>query len=163
MCSIIWTKESRVKLWVKRSAEPLEVSLADVLVARRWPLERTSFWIQPITQASNKPNASTSMRVVMMSAFFLCWIKPNCNVAAAPDPYLAFFHYLFSACVWCKRFADNNITVPLTERERLFAWLWCPCRAFEQPSNHDLNNTVHSVYSPFSFYWRDVEIPLEKK
>ena len=38
-----------------------------------------------------------------------------------------------------------------------------PRRVSEKPSNHDLNNTVHSVYSPFRFYWRDVEIPSEKK
>lgn len=30
-------------------------------------------------------------------------------------------------------------------------------------SNHDLNDKLHSVYSPFRFYWIDVEIPSEKK
>lgn len=49
---------------------------------------------------------------------FRVGIKTSCVVAAVPNPYLAFYHYLFSACVWCKRFADNNITDTHTTTSR---------------------------------------------
>lgn len=71
-------------------------------------------------------------------------------------------------------FDVNGLPIPISETHlwhtncyvsnaTVFASLWCPCGVFEKPSNHDLNNTVHSVYSPFRFYWIDVEIPSEKK
>lgn len=61
-------------------------------------------------------------------------------------------------------------------REMLFALLWSPRSAlsvtrsqvrslffWKNLSNHDLNDTLHSVYSPFRFYWIDVENPSERK
>lgn len=90
----------------------------------------------------------------MMSAVFLCWIKPNGNVAAVPNPSLAFFHYLFGACVWCKRFADNNITDPLTttnrwEREALCMALMSP-RGFRTALQSRFEQHSAFCLQPFS-------------
>lgn len=69
-----------------------------------------------------------------------------------------------------KRLANTDTADPLTtktnccERKMLFAWLWCPCRGpLKYPPITMWTTQCSSGYSPFHFYWSDVENPLEKK
>lgn len=99
-------------------------------------------------------------------------IVPDWNSAAVavPNPRLLSSVIAPVDVFDVERLANTDTADPLRtktnccERKMLFAWLWCPCRGpLKSPPITIWTTQCSSVYSPFDFYWSDVENPLKKK